>query len=114
MALNKGKKIVWSSCDVIPIPDTGITSFNAVRSDQSEQLVFTNRHGRSIGNVEIPEVDPYDVDHIKIWQVDPSDVDNIDIPGVDVVIQEPQFINIVNPNIPPTDQESIEPSPVHQ
>ena len=42
------------------------------------------------------------------------DVDNIEIPGVDVDIQEPQVIDIVDPGIPPTDPAPIEPAPLHQ
>ena len=41
------------------------------------------------------------------------DVDNIDIPGVDVDIQEPQVIDIIDPNIPPTDPDPIEPARLH-
>ena len=59
-------------------------------------------------------MDPYNVDHIEIIGVDPSDIDNIEIPGVDVDILEPQVIEIVDPNIPPTDPVPIETSPVHQ
>ena len=54
MALNTGKKIVWHSWDVIPMPDTVITRVNALGSDQPEQLIFTDRRGRPIGNVKIP------------------------------------------------------------
>ena len=86
MALNKGNKIVRSSWDVIPMSDTVITHVNALGSDQPEQLNFTNRRGRPIGDVEIPGVDPSNADHIEIPGVDASeiDVDNIEIPGVDV------------------------------
>ena len=42
------------------------------------------------------------------------DVDNIKIPGVDVDIQYPQVIEILDPNIPPTDPAPIEPATVHQ
>ena len=40
MALNKGKKIVMRSWDVIPMPDTVITLVNALVSDQPEQLIL--------------------------------------------------------------------------
>ena len=43
-----------------------------------------------------------------------TDVENIKIPGVDVDIQEPQVIGIVDPKIPPTNSAPIEPAPVHQ
>ena len=116
MALNTGKKLVMRSWDVIPMPDTVITRGNALGSDQPEQLVFTNRRGRPIGDVEIPGVYTSNVDHIEIPVVDASDIDvkNIEIPGVDVDIQEPQVIEIIDSNIPPTDPGPIEPAKVHQ
>ena len=107
MALNIEQNIFWRSWDVIPMPDTVITRVNAICSEQPEQLILTNRHGRSIVNAKIPGVDPSDVDHIDIPGVDPLDVDNIDIPGVDVDIQEPQVIDIVDPGTPPTDTAPI-------
>ena len=36
------------------------------------------------------------------------------IPGVDVEIKEPQVIDIIDPEIPPTDLDPIEPAPLHQ
>ena len=116
MALNTVNKIVRRSCDVIPMADTVITRINALGSNQPEQLIFTDRRGCLIGDFEITEVDPYDADHIDIPGVDASDigVDNIDIPGVDVDIQDPQVIEIIDPNIPPTDPAHIESETVHQ
>ena len=64
MALNTGKKIVRHSWEVIPMPDTVITSVNAIGSDQPEQLIFTNICGHPIGDVEIPGVDTSNADHI--------------------------------------------------
>ena len=107
MALNTGKKIVWRSWDVILMPDKVIMCVNALGRNQPEQLIFTNRRGRPIGDVKIPGVDPFDVDHVEIPGVDPSDFENIEIPGVDVDIKEPQVIEIVDPNIPPTNTETI-------
>ena len=72
MALNTGKEIFRRSWDVIPIPDTVITRVNALGSDQLEQLIFTDRRGRPIGDVEIPGVDASNADHIKIPGVDAS------------------------------------------
>ena len=114
MALNTGKKNVWRSWYVIPIPDTVITRVDSLGRNQPEKLIFTNRHGCPIGNVKIPLLDPSDVDHIEIPGVDHSDVYNIEIPGVDVDIQESQINEIVYPDIPPTDPAPIEPAPVHQ
>ena len=42
------------------------------------------------------------------------DIENIEIPGLDVDIQEPQVIEVIDPNIPPTDPDPIEPARVHQ
>ena len=49
-------------------------------------------------------------DHIKIPGVYASDIDidNIEIPGVDVDIQEPQVIEIIDPDISPTDPDPNE------
>jgi hypothetical protein len=57
MALNTRKKIVLRSWDVIPMPDVVIARVNALGSDQPRQMTFTNRHGRLIGDIEIPGVD---------------------------------------------------------
>ena len=77
MALKKGKKIVRRSWGVIPMPGTVITQVNSLGSDQIEQLVFTDRHGRPIVDVKTPGVDPSDVGNTEIPGVDPSDVDHI-------------------------------------
>ena len=109
MALNTGKKIVRRSWDVIPMTDTVITRVNALESDKPEQFIFTDRHGRPIDNVKIPGLDTSNADHIEIPGVDASDmdVDNIKIPGVDVDIQEQQVIEIIDPDIPPTNPDPI-------
>jgi hypothetical protein len=57
MALNSGKKIVRHSWDVIPMPDLVIDRVNALGRDQPQHMTFTDRHGRFIGDVEIPGVD---------------------------------------------------------
>jgi hypothetical protein len=54
MALNTGTKIFRSSWDIIPIPDLVIARVNALGSDQPHQMTFTDRHGRLIGDIEIP------------------------------------------------------------
>ena len=38
------------------MPDTVISHFNTLGSNQPKQLHFTNRHGRLIGDLEIPGV----------------------------------------------------------
>jgi hypothetical protein len=37
------------------MPDTVIARVNALGVDQPEQLIFTDRHGRLIGDTEFPE-----------------------------------------------------------
>ena len=56
-ALITGKKIVRCSWYFILIPDTVLRRADALVSDQLEQLVFNDRHGHPIGDVEIPGVD---------------------------------------------------------
>ena len=116
MALNTGKKIVMRSWDVIQMTETVITCINALGSDQPEQLIFTDRRGLPIGDVEISGVDTSKAENIEIPGVDASEieVDNIEIPGVDMEIQEPQVIVIIDPDIPPTAPDPIEPETVHQ
>ena len=45
--------------DVIPMPDTVIARVNELGKDQPEQMAFTDRHGRLIGDVEILGVDGF-------------------------------------------------------
>ena len=75
MALNTGKKKFQRGWDVIPMPDTVITRFNALGRYQPEQLIFTDRRGLTISDVKISGVDPSDGDHIEIPGVDTSDID---------------------------------------
>ena len=98
------------------MPDTVIMCVNDLGSDQLEKIIFTDRRGRPIGDVEIPGVDTSNDDHIEIPVVDSSyiDVENIEIPGVDAEIQEPQVIEIIDPGIPLTNPDPIEPETVHR
>jgi hypothetical protein len=57
MALNTGKKIVCRSWDVIPMLGIIIDQFNVLGSDKPQQIIFTDRHGRLMGDIEIPGVD---------------------------------------------------------
>jgi hypothetical protein len=60
MALTTGNKIVRRSWDLIPIPDVVIARVNALGSDQTRQMTFTERHGRLIRDIGIPGVDSYE------------------------------------------------------
>jgi hypothetical protein len=68
------------------MPDTVIARVNTLGSDQPEQLIFTDRHGRLIGDtnaVDIPGVDLDDYDGDEI-----PGVDIVELPGVDVAAQD--------------------------
>jgi hypothetical protein len=88
MALSSGKKIIRRSWDAIPMPDTVIACVNALGSDQPEQLIFTDRHGRLIGDTEFPGAHFGDNDEppsemtLNIPDDDGAN-DDADLPGVD-------------------------------
>jgi hypothetical protein len=90
MALNSGKKIVRCSWDVIPMPDLVIDRVNALGHDHFPQMTFTDRHGRLIGDVEIPGVDAEEDDDDHLPGVVPVIADDIKIAGVDVEGTETQ------------------------
>jgi hypothetical protein len=81
MALNTRKKIARRSWDIIPMPDVVIALVNALGSDQPRQMNFTDRHGRLIGDIEIPGVDSDDNEEDHFPGVAPVINDDIDIPG---------------------------------
>jgi hypothetical protein len=83
MALNTGKKIVLRSWDVIPMPDIIIYQVNVLGRDQPQQMTFTDRHGRLIGDIEIPGVDANKDDDDPLPGVVPVIAEDIEIPGVD-------------------------------
>jgi hypothetical protein len=90
MALNSGKKIVRRSWDVIPMPDIMIDRINTLGRDQPQKMTFTDRHGRLIGDIEIPGVDADEGDDDHLPGVVLVIADYIDIPGVDVEGTETQ------------------------
>ena len=81
-SLSSGKKIIRRSWDAIPISDEVITRVNVNRSNQQEQLIFTDWRRRPIGDVEVPVMDQQNED-LQIPGVNANQVDNIDLPGVD-------------------------------
>jgi hypothetical protein len=104
MALNTRKNIVLRSWDVIPIPDLVISRVNSVGSDQPHQMTFTDRHGRLIGDIEIPGVDSDEDDDENFPEVAPVIEDYMEIPGVDVEgpdIPTPQIVDIDDLYTPP-------------
>jgi hypothetical protein len=117
MALNTGKKIVRLSWDVIPMQDVVIARINALGSDQPRQMTFTHRHGRLIGDIEIPGVDSDEEQEDHFPGVAPVINDDIEIPGVNVAGPEaldeapaPQ-VEIDDLDIPQDDPAPIEVAP---
>jgi hypothetical protein len=117
MAPNTGKKIVRRSWDVIPMPDVVIARVNAFGSDQPCQMTFTDRHGRLIGDIEIPGVDSDEEQEDHFPGVAPVIDDDIEIPGVDVAgpkaldeAPTPQ-VEINDLNIPRDEPAPIEVAP---
>jgi hypothetical protein len=114
MALNSGKKIARHSWDVIPMPDVVITRANMLGSDQPHQMIFTDRHGRLIGDIEIPVVDADEDDEDQFPGVEPVIADDIKIPGVDVAVSEALYedpapqVEIDDHDIPHKDPDPIE------
>jgi hypothetical protein len=96
MALDTGKKITRRTWDELPLPDVVIARVNELGKDMPEDLIFTDRKGRLIGEVKIPgvtvEYDAVDVDLtaedeeplIEIPGVDPIGGNHDGLPGVDV------------------------------
>ena len=58
-----------------------ITRVNVNRSNQQEQLIFTDWLRRPIGDVEVPGMDQQNED-LQIPGVNANQVDNINLPGV--------------------------------
>ena len=110
MALNTGRKITRRSWDVILIPDIVIDRVNTLGTGQTEMLTYTDRHGRLIGDIEIPGVDPdndNDTDTASVYD------DDIELPGVDAEeTKAPQQVEIYDLNIPgdpdPIQVETVE------
>jgi hypothetical protein len=90
LALNSGKKIVHRIWDAIPMPDLVIDRVSALGRDQPQQMTFTDRHGRLIGDVEIPGVDDQEENDDHLPGVVPLITDDIEITGVDVEGTETQ------------------------
>jgi hypothetical protein len=115
MALKSGKNIVRRSWDVIPLPDVVINRVNELGKDQPRLMTFTDRHGRLIGDIEIPGVDSTEDEDDYFPGVAPVIADAIEIPVLDVAgpealdeVPAPQ-VEIYDPNdIPHDDPAPIE------
>jgi hypothetical protein len=111
MTLNTGQKIVRRNWDVVPMPDMVIDRVNALGKEQPELLTFTDRHGRLIGDIEIPGVDSDEADNFQLPELDQVIDDDIEIPGVDAEGTEspsPQIVEIDDLDIPATDPTPVE------
>jgi hypothetical protein len=111
MALNTGKKIVRRSWGVISIPDLVIARVNVLGSNQPHHMMFTDRHGRLIGDIEIPGVDYGEEEDAHFPGVEPVIEDDIKIPGVDVEGPEasaPKSVEINDANNPQGDHTPIQ------
>jgi hypothetical protein len=117
MALNSCNKIVRRSWDVIPMPDLVIDRVDALCRYHPQQMTFTDRHGRLIGDIEIPGVDADEDDDDSLLGVVPVIEDDIEIPGVDVEGTETQDavparqVEIDDLDIPHDDPAPIEVAP---
>ena len=72
-------------------------------------MIFADRHVRLIGDIEIPGVDSDadDDDEIPGVYTDPV-VDDIELPGVYVVVDAPQHIEINDLDVPANDSYPIQ------
>ena len=57
MSLKTEEKITRYSWDELPMPDSVIARVNKLAKDQPEDLIFTNKKGELIGDVEVTGVD---------------------------------------------------------
>jgi hypothetical protein len=97
------------------MPDVVINRVNELGKDQPSLMTFTDRHGRLIGDMEIPGVDSTEDEDDYLPGVAPVIEDAIEIPGVDVAgpgaldeVPAPQ-VEIYDPNdIPHDDPAPIE------
>ena len=118
MSLASGKVISRRTWDNLPMPNSVITRVNQLGKDQPEQFIFTDRKGRTIGDVEyITPDDKYDLnddDHVEIPGVDRGEIE-IETPpneNENPVIDDDKGIEI---DILPDDTQEAEPQPpLHQ
>jgi hypothetical protein len=75
---------VRRSWDAIHMPDVDIAQVNALGNAQPCQMTFTDRHGRLLGDIEIPGVVSDEEQKYNFSGVAPVIDDEIKIPGVDM------------------------------
>jgi hypothetical protein len=111
------QKIVCQSWDIIPIPYFVIARVNALGRNQPHHTRYTYRHGRLIGDIEIPAMDSGEEEDAYFPGVEPVIEDDIEIPGVDVEVPEasaPQIVEINYPGIPQDDPAPIQVAPTQE
>ena len=81
MSLQTGQMITRYTWDPIPMPDTEIAHMNLLGKDQVKELTFFDHSGRSIGDVELPGVDPGDEhqDKVVIAPFDDNPAEDFDL-----------------------------------
>jgi hypothetical protein len=125
MALDTGKKITRRSWDVIPMPDIVIERVNTLGADQPEQMTFTDRHGRIIGDnddmtnpinddfnliendVDIPGVDIDEIPGVDIAEITGVDMDNETYAGNDSAPPNADNVDSDNLDTPPPDPSTV-------
>ena len=93
---------------MIPIPDLVINRVNTLGSDQPKLMTFTDRHGRLVGDIDIPGVDADEPDDVGLPDLPTVIDDAIEIPGVDDGLHNPQNIEINDLEPAEADQAPIE------
>jgi hypothetical protein len=102
MSLTTGQKINRYSFDLIPTPDTVIHRVNELGRGQPEELVFFDRKGRPIGDVEITGVDEHSSEEAnEAPQIEAAPIVNTDLN---------QHLNdtTINPNDEAPDEQAPE------
>jgi hypothetical protein len=102
------------------MPDIVIDRANTLGRDQPLRVTFTDRHGRLIGDVEIPGVEDQEEDDEHLPGVFPVIADDIEITGMDVEGTEtqdtvtPPQVEIDDLNIHHTGPAPIEVAPTRE
>jgi hypothetical protein len=65
LCLRSGRLIVRYNWTPLPMPDEVLDRVNLLGADQPEQLIFADRRGRTLGEIELPGVypDPFNGEH---------------------------------------------------
>jgi hypothetical protein len=111
MSLQSGLKISRRSWDRIPMPDTVIARVNALGKNQPEQLVFADRKGQLLGDVELPGVDGDE--ETETPQVETVEDDDLDPEDLAQPADEPK-LEQVEEDVQPQFEDDPAPEPKAQ